>query len=84
VWDDASFLIQRLYIYREACAHCSQPIMILKREKKKKISIKKPKWEIHAYFLDACNCDWGCPCQFNAKPTQHHTKNASLNIKGYY
>jgi hypothetical protein len=20
-------------------------------------------------FLDACNCDWGCPCQFNAKPT---------------
>jgi hypothetical protein len=27
-----------------------------------------PKWEVHAYFLDACNCDWGCPCQFNAKP----------------
>jgi hypothetical protein len=29
----------------------------------------KPKWKMHAYFLDACNCDWGCPCQFNAKPT---------------
>lgn len=29
----------------------------------------KPKWKIHAYYLDACNCDWGCPCQFNAKPT---------------
>jgi hypothetical protein len=27
-------------------------------------------WKIHAYYLDACNCDWGCPCQFNAKPTQ--------------
>lgn len=26
-------------------------------------------WKIHAYYLDACNCDWGCPCQFNAKPT---------------
>jgi hypothetical protein len=26
-------------------------------------------WRIHAYYLDACNCDWGCPCQFNAKPT---------------
>ena len=20
-------------------------------------------------FLDSCNCDWGCPCQFNANPT---------------
>jgi hypothetical protein len=29
----------------------------------------KPKWKIRAYYLDACNCDWGCPCQFNAKPT---------------
>ena len=29
----------------------------------------KTKWKIHAYYLDACNCDWGCPCQFNAKPT---------------
>jgi len=26
-------------------------------------------WKIHAYYLDACNCDWGCPCQFNAQPT---------------
>jgi hypothetical protein len=24
---------------------------------------------MHVYYLDACNCDWGCPCQFNAKPT---------------
>ncbi|TLX86733.1 MAG: DUF1326 domain-containing protein [Thaumarchaeota archaeon] len=24
---------------------------------------------MHAYYLDACNCDRGCPCQFNAKPT---------------
>jgi hypothetical protein len=29
----------------------------------------KTRWSIHAYYLDACNCDWGCPCQFNAKPT---------------
>ena len=29
----------------------------------------KVRWKIHAYYLDACNCDWGCPCQFNAKPT---------------
>jgi hypothetical protein len=30
---------------------------------------RKTRWNIHAYYLDACNCDWGCPCQFNAKPT---------------
>lgn len=29
----------------------------------------KTKWKLHVYYLDACNCDWGCPCQFNANPT---------------
>lgn len=29
----------------------------------------KPKWQMRVYFLDSCNCDWGCPCQFNARPT---------------
>lgn len=37
---------------------------------------KKP-WKIHAYYLDACNCDWGCPCQFNAKPTHGHCDGVS-------
>ncbi len=40
---------------------------MLKRQKKQ--SQLKPKWKIHAYYLDACSCDWGCPCQFNARPT---------------
>ncbi len=26
-------------------------------------------WEIKARSLGTCNCDWGCPCQFNALPT---------------
>jgi hypothetical protein len=30
---------------------------------------KKTKWRIEGYYLDSCNCDWGCPCQFNARPT---------------
>ena len=56
-------------------------ILNLKREKKyDRISTKKPKWEIHAYFLDACNCDWGCPCQFNAKPTHSNCE----GIAGYH
>jgi hypothetical protein len=27
-------------------------------------------WEIHGVAFANCNCDWGCPCQFNA-PTTH-------------
>ena len=27
------------------------------------------KWSYQAEMINACNCDWGCPCNFNAKPT---------------
>ena len=37
----------------------------------------KPNWKIHAYYLDACNCDWGYPCQFNAKPTHGNCEGLS-------
>lgn len=30
---------------------------------------KKVTWEFDADFIDTCNCDWGCPCTFNAPPT---------------
>jgi hypothetical protein len=26
------------------------------------------KWKIKADYLQGCNCDWGCPCNFNAPP----------------
>jgi hypothetical protein len=26
-------------------------------------------WSIKGPSIVACNCDWGCPCQFNALPT---------------
>lgn len=51
---------------------------------------KKTKWQMQVYYLDSCNCDWGCPCQFNAKPTHgncegvggiHITKGKYGNIK---
>jgi hypothetical protein len=29
----------------------------------------KTKWQMRGLYLDSCNCDWGCPCQFNARPT---------------
>jgi len=27
-------------------------------------------WKLSGQVLVACNCDWGCPCNFNARPTQ--------------
>lgn len=27
------------------------------------------KWSMKGILLGACNCDWGCPCSFNAPPT---------------
>jgi hypothetical protein len=27
-------------------------------------------WMIRAQEIATCNCDWGCPCQFNALPTR--------------
>ncbi len=27
------------------------------------------KWNMEAEFLQSCNCDYGCPCNFNALPT---------------
>jgi hypothetical protein len=27
-------------------------------------------WHFDASYFTACNCDWGCPCNFNARPTE--------------
>lgn len=32
----------------------------------------KVKWTMEADYLQACNCDYGCPCEFEAPPTQGH------------
>ena len=31
---------------------------------------QKVKWSIEADYFQACNCDYGCPCEFEAPPTQ--------------
>src|SRR5216684_1824484 len=28
------------------------------------------KWNMEADYLQACNCDYGCPCEFSAPPTR--------------
>lgn len=30
----------------------------------------KVKWTIEADYFQTCNCDYGCPCEFEAPPTQ--------------
>ena len=27
-------------------------------------------WSLSGKVLISCNCDWGCPCNFNALPTK--------------
>ena len=29
-------------------------------------------WTLKGTVLISCNCDWGCPCNFNAPPTAGH------------
>ena len=26
------------------------------------------KWRFEGDYFTACNCDWGCPCNFNGAP----------------
>jgi hypothetical protein len=43
-------------------------------------------WRIRAAEISACNCDWGCPCQFNALPTRGNCR-AIVGIRideGYF
>jgi hypothetical protein len=28
-----------------------------------------PQWQIRGHVIIACNCDYGCPCNFNGRPT---------------
>ena len=52
----------------------------MKAKKRTTPTTSTTKWQIHAYFLDACNCDWGCPCQFNANPTHGNCE----GVAGYH
>lgn len=31
---------------------------------------QRVKWAMEADYLQACNCDYGCPCEFEAPPTK--------------
>ena len=46
----------------------------------------KTKWALEAEFLQACNCDYGCPCEFSAPPTRGFCEGTGAwsIIKGHY
>ena len=31
-------------------------------------------WRIRGPEISTCNCNWGCPCQFNSLPTHGHCR----------
>ena len=33
-------------------------------------------WHLKGSIIGACNCDWGCPCNFDAPPTYGHCHGA--------
>lgn len=43
-------------------------------------------WTLTGLYLDSCNCDWGCPCQFNARPTHGNCEGLGVVhvIRGRY
>jgi len=44
------------------------------------------KWSLAGSILGGCNCDWGCPCSFDAPPTNGACQGAYAWIvkKGHY
>ena len=36
------------------------------------------KWSLEADYLQACNCDYGCPCEFEAPPTFGYCQGAGV------
>lgn len=37
-------------------------------------------WGITGDVLIACNCDWGCPCNFNAPPSRGHCEGGWIRL----
>ena len=48
--------------------------------------MSKTQWHLKGEEVGGCNCDWGCPCQFNANPTHGdcHGLGAMRIEQGHY
>ena len=39
-------------------------------------------WQLNGNVLIACNCDYGCPCNFNARPSRGHCEGGWIWVIG--
>ena len=42
------------------------------REKQAAVAEKIPRWEIQVDYIETCNCNFGCPCNFSGYPTDDY------------
>lgn len=42
------------------------------KEKTTSTSEKGPRWELRVDYVETCNCNFGCPCNFSGYPTDGH------------
>src|SRR5262249_29598614 len=42
------------------------------REKQAAAAEKIPRWEIQVDYIETCNCNFGCPCNFSGYPTDDY------------
>src|SRR5690348_15511320 len=59
-----NYFNQKLALPRERVGQCTPHF------KEKTMASTATKWWLEADYLQACNCDYGCPCEFEAPPTE--------------
>ena len=48
----------------------------------REVSMAEPKWRMKGKYIKNCNCAFGCPCDFNARPTRGHCEGmAAMQIE---
>src|SRR5215471_13125876 len=57
-------------MYRHSAIMGVQALRALARKPKGQAMNDRVKWSLEADFIQACNCDYGCPCEFSAPPTR--------------
>src|SRR5207245_2071291 len=53
---------------RRACSPDRRGTMAKKEQTEDRI----PRWELKVEYVESCNCNFGCPCNFSGYPTDGH------------
>ena len=44
---------------------------------------KIPRWELKVDYVETCNCDYGCPCNFSGFPTGEGAPNQAAPLSSH-